>query len=36
MTDFGKILKMNLPKILDARGNLSFVEQGNHIPVEIK
>lgn len=36
MTDFGKILKMNLPKILDARGNLSFVEQGNHIPFEIK
>ncbi len=27
---------MSLPKILDARGNLSFVEQLNHIPFEIK
>lgn len=25
-----------LPKFLDARGNLSFVEQNNHIPFEIK
>ncbi len=25
-----------LPKFLDARGNLSFVEQENHIPFEIK
>lgn len=29
-----KIIK--LPKILDARGNLSFAEQNNHIPFEIK
>ena len=29
-----KIIK--LPKFLDARGNLSFVEQLNHIPFEIK
>jgi len=29
-----KIVK--LPKFLDARGNLSFVEQNNHIPFEIK
>lgn len=29
-----KIIK--LPKFLDARGNLSFAEQGNHIPFEIK
>ena len=27
---------INLPKFLDVRGNLSFVEQNNHIPFEIK
>ena len=27
---------INLPKISDPRGNLSFVEQENHIPFEIK
>ena len=27
---------MDLPKFLDKRGNLSFVEQMNHIPFEIK
>ena len=27
---------INLPKILDSRGNLSFVEQFEHIPFEIK
>ncbi len=27
---------IELPKFLDARGNLSFVEQKNHIPFEIK
>lgn len=27
---------INLPKFLDARGNLSFVEQENHIPFEIR
>ena len=27
---------VSLPKFLDARGNLSFVEQLNHIPFEIK
>ncbi|MBO4417337.1 MAG: WxcM-like domain-containing protein [Bacteroidales bacterium] len=27
---------IELPKIMDARGNLSFVEQMNHIPFEIK
>ena len=27
---------MELPKFLDARGNLSFVEQKKHIPFEIK
>lgn len=29
-----KIVK--LPKYLDSRGNLSFVEQNNHLPFEIK
>jgi len=27
---------IDLPKFLDARGNLSFVEQGKHIPFEIR
>lgn len=27
---------INLPKILDERGNLSFIEGGNHIPFDIK
>tara|TARA_R110001583_G_scaffold58103_1_gene173442 strand:+ start:16005 stop:16409 length:405 start_codon:yes stop_codon:yes gene_type:complete len=27
---------LNLPKILDERGNLSFIEGGNHIPFEIE
>lgn len=27
---------INLPKFLDERGNLSFAEQSNHIPFEIK
>lgn len=27
---------VSLPKFLDARGNLSFVEQGKHIPFEIR
>jgi len=27
---------INLPKFLDARGNLSFIEQNNHVPFEIK
>ena len=27
---------IELPKILDVRGNLSFAEQNNHIPFEIK
>lgn len=27
---------INLPRYLDARGNLSFAEQNNHIPFEIK
>lgn len=31
-----KIEIINLPKILDHRGNLSFVEEKKHIPFEIK
>ncbi|MDR0606504.1 MAG: FdtA/QdtA family cupin domain-containing protein [Bacteroidales bacterium] len=27
---------INLPKIIDNRGNLSFIEEENHIPFEIK
>lgn len=27
---------INLPKIVDSRGNLSFLENMNHIPFEIK
>lgn len=27
---------IQLPKYLDSRGNLSFVEQNNHVPFEIK
>jgi hypothetical protein len=27
---------INLPKIEDHRGNLSFIEEGNHIPFKIK
>lgn len=30
------VIIVELPKFLDARGNLSFVEQNNHIPFEIK
>jgi hypothetical protein len=31
-----KIEKIMLPKFLDARGNLSFIEQVNHIPFKIQ
>lgn len=31
-----KVEIINLPKFLDARGNLSFIEQLKHIPFEIK
>jgi hypothetical protein len=27
---------IHLPKILDDRGNLSFIEEGNHIPFKIE
>lgn len=31
-----KIKIINLPKILDKRGNLTFIEGENHIPFEIR
>lgn len=31
-----KVQLIELPRFLDCRGNLSFVEQLNHIPFEIK
>ena len=33
-TEIGEIIQ--LPKILDPRGNLSFIEEQNHIPFQIK
>lgn len=32
----GDVRIIELPKFLDARGNLSFAEQNTHIPFEIK
>lgn len=34
--DLADVKIINLPKILDNRGNLSFLEGGNHIPFKIK
>lgn len=31
-----KVKILNLPKILDKRGNLSFIEEYNHIPFKIE
>jgi hypothetical protein len=28
--------KINLPKIVDTRGNITFIEENKHIPFEIK
>lgn len=36
MNSINDIRIINLPKFLDSRGNLSFVEQKTHIPFEIK
>jgi len=36
MTTIEDVKIIELPKFVDARGNLSFVEQLNHIPFEIK
>jgi hypothetical protein len=34
MTDFPRLI--SLPKMLDDRGNLSFIEEMDHIPFGIK
>ena len=36
MATVEEVRVVELPKFLDARGNLSFAEQNNHIPFEIK
>ena len=36
MTSIEDVRIIELPKFLDARGNLSFAEQNRHIPFEIK
>jgi dTDP-4-dehydrorhamnose 3,5-epimerase-like enzyme len=36
MSSISDVKIIHLPKFLDPRGNLSFVEQKNHIPFEIK
>lgn len=36
MITVDNVRQITLPKFLDARGNLSFIEQCNHIPFEIK
>jgi len=36
MATMNDVKIIELPKFLDARGNLSFAEQNNHIPFEIK
>lgn len=36
MAKISDVKVISLPKYLDKRGNLSFVEQNNHIPFEIK
>jgi dTDP-4-dehydrorhamnose 3,5-epimerase-like enzyme len=34
--DLTKCRIINFPKITDARGNLSFIEENKHVPFEIK
>jgi oxalate decarboxylase/phosphoglucose isomerase-like protein (cupin superfamily) len=36
MNDNFTLQSISLPKILDERGNLSFIEQKNHFPFDIK
>lgn len=36
MSQLDKVRIVNLPKITDQRGNLTFVEGGKHIPFDIK
>ena len=32
---YNEVIEIELPKIKDLRGNLSFLEQNNHVPFEI-
>lgn len=34
--DYDKPIILNLPKIEDLRGNLSFIEEDNHVPFSIE
>ncbi|WP_439882434.1 sugar 3,4-ketoisomerase [Pontibacter sp. MBLB2868] len=34
--EYNKVKIISLPKVLDPRGNLSFIEEGSHIPFDIK
>lgn len=36
MTTIADIKRIDLPKITDNRGNLTFIESNNHIPFDIK
>jgi hypothetical protein len=36
MTTIDDIKRIDLPKITDHRGNLTFIESNNHIPFDIK
>ena len=36
MTNLNAVRVIDIPKILDERGNLSFIEELNHIPFQIK
>ncbi|MCX6248474.1 MAG: FdtA/QdtA family cupin domain-containing protein [Bacteroidetes bacterium] len=36
MENLSDVRLINLPKIEDPRGNLSFIEENNHIPFKIK
>lgn len=36
MMDISQSRIINLPKLLDARGNLSFIEELNHIPFKVQ
>ncbi len=36
MTTIDDIKRIDLPKITDNRGNLTFIESNNHIPFDIK
>jgi dTDP-4-dehydrorhamnose 3,5-epimerase-like enzyme len=36
MTNISDIKKIDLPKIIDDRGNLSFIESSKHVPFIIK